>query len=135
MASQADLADRVRAALRDAGPVNEIKMFGGLCFTLNGNMVVGASHRGLLLRVGKERHAGALARPDARPMQMSGRPMDGYIVVDPPPSDEAGLRDWIGVAVAFVRTLPPKPRKTKCPTRRRLTFAGDGAGHRETRKL
>ena len=41
-------------------------------------------------------------------MEMSGRPMEGYVFVDPPPPDERGLRDWLVLAVTFVNTLPPK---------------------------
>jgi hypothetical protein len=46
-------------------------------------------------------------------MEMTGRPMEGYVFVDPPPGDEQGLRDWLGLAVAFVNTLPPKLPKPK----------------------
>ena len=83
-------------------------MFGGLCFMLNGNMAAGTSKRGLLVRVGKEQQSAALAQPGAKPMKMTGRPMEGYVFVDPPPSDERVLEDWMGLAVAFVKTLPPK---------------------------
>ncbi len=110
-------AARMRSALAGAGAgagsLREVKMFGGICFMLNGNMVAGASRRGLLVRVGKARHAEAVTRPGARPMEMSGRPMEGYIVVDPPPSDERALKDWLGLAVAFVKTLPTKNKATK----------------------
>jgi hypothetical protein len=102
MALDEDLADRMRAVLAGTGAVREVKMFGGLCFMLNGNMVAGTSRRGLLVRVGKDRHAQALARPGAKPMEMSGRPMEGYVFIDPPPPDEQGcgigsnsqLRSW-----------------------------------------
>jgi hypothetical protein len=88
-------------------------MFGGLCFTLNGNMVAGASKRGLLVRVGKDRYGEALARPGARPMEMRGQSVEGYVFVDPPPREEAVLRDWLGHATAIVKTQTPKPAKTK----------------------
>ena len=113
MALDEDLADRMRAVLAGTGTVREVRMFGGLCFMLNGNMVAGTSRRGLLVRVGKDRHAQALARPDAKPMEMSGRPMEGYVFIDPPPPDERGLRDWLELAVTFVNTLPPKLPKPK----------------------
>jgi len=53
MALDEDLADRMRAVLTGTGTVREVRMFGGLCFMLNGNMVAGTSRRGLLVRVGK----------------------------------------------------------------------------------
>ena len=114
-----DLAERMRAVLAGRGELREIKMFGGLCFMLNGNMVAGTSKRGLLVRVGKE-HAAVLARPDARPMAMSGRPMEGYVVIDPPPKEDRALREWLELAVAFVQTLPAKPPKSS-PRRTRTT--------------
>ena len=86
-------------------------MFGGIGFMLNGNLLVGASKRGLLLRVGKDRQSQALAKPGTRQMEMRGRPMDGYIYVDPPIRLDA-VRGWVEMAIAFVRTLPPKT-KTK----------------------
>jgi TfoX/Sxy family transcriptional regulator of competence genes len=108
MAVDEDLAERVRAALAGKGELREVRMFGGLCFMLNGNMVGGVSKHGLLVRVGKEQQARALARPDARPMEMSGRPMAGYVVIDPPPREDRVLREWLELAVAFVHTLPAK---------------------------
>jgi TfoX/Sxy family transcriptional regulator of competence genes len=118
MALDEDLAERMRAILAGTGAVREVRMFGGLCFMLNGNMVAGTSKRGLLVRVGKDQHSRALARADAKPMEMSGRPMAGYVFIDPPPRDERTLRDWLELGVAFVNTLPAKPvrstpRRTK----------------------
>jgi TfoX/Sxy family transcriptional regulator of competence genes len=118
MALDEDLAGHMRAVLGGTGAVREVRMFGGLCFMLNGNMVAGTSKRGLLVRVGKEQYSQALARPSARPMEMSGRRMAGYILVDPPPHDERALRDWLGLAVGFVNTLPAKlPRSKPGPTK------------------
>jgi TfoX/Sxy family transcriptional regulator of competence genes len=115
MALNKDLAERIRAVLAGTGSLREVRMFGGLCFMLNGNMVAGTSKRGLLVRVGRGQHARALARADAKPMEMSGRPMEGYVLVDPPPRDERTLRDWLDLAAAFVNTLPPKPPRSKPP--------------------
>jgi TfoX/Sxy family transcriptional regulator of competence genes len=112
MAVDGDLAKRVRVVLARHGELREVKMFGGLCFMLNGNMVAGTSKSGLLVRVGKEQRARALVRPDARPMEMSGRPLEGYVVIDPPPKDDRVLREWLELAVAFVQTLPAKPPKS-----------------------
>jgi len=113
MAVDEDLAERIRVALAGAGQVREVKMFGGLCFMLNGNMVAGTSKRGLMVRVGKDQQPNALARPGTQRMEMTGRPMEGYVFVDPPPADNQALRDWLALAVAFVKTLPPKAPKSK----------------------
>jgi len=113
MAVDEHLAERIRVALAGTGAVREVRMFGGLCFMLNGNMVAGTSKRGLMVRVGKERQPYALARPGAKRMEMTGRPMEGYVFVDPPPSDDRSLQDWLALAVAFVTTLPPKLPKSQ----------------------
>src|SRR2546421_3595562 len=108
MAVDEDLAERMRAVLGTTGAVREVRMFGGLCFMLNGNMLAGTSKRGLLVRVGKDRCSDALARPGAKPMEMAGRTMAGYIFVDPAPRDEAALREGLLAAVALAGNPPPK---------------------------
>jgi TfoX/Sxy family transcriptional regulator of competence genes len=113
MSADNQLAERVRAALTGTRAIHEIKMFGGIGFMLNGNLMAGASKRGLLLRVGRDRQEEALARPGARPMKMRGRTMEGYIYVDPPALTDSALKIWLRMAVNFVRTLPPKEPKTK----------------------
>ena len=113
MAFDENLAERVRGALAGTGAIREVRMFGGLCFMLNGNMVAGTSKRGLMVRVGKDQQPSALARPGAKRLEMTGRPMEGYIFVDPPPLDDRSLQNWLALAVAFVKTLPPKAPKSR----------------------
>jgi TfoX/Sxy family transcriptional regulator of competence genes len=105
------IAAAVRAALSDV-VIREVKMFGGIGFTLNGNTLVATSKRGLLARVGKDAQAAALARPGARMMEMRGRVMQGYVLVDPSALSGASVASWLRLARAFVATLPPKCRGT-----------------------
>jgi TfoX/Sxy family transcriptional regulator of competence genes len=115
--AKADLVDRVREALGDL-PVTEQKMFGGVCFMLNGNMLVGASPRGLMVRVGKEGHQRAAARPHAKPMEQGGRTMAGYIVVDNEGiARKRDLDAWLALAASHVGTLPAKEKKPPARTR------------------
>jgi TfoX/Sxy family transcriptional regulator of competence genes len=112
-AAQRDaLADLLRAALPAKG-VSERKMFGGTGFMLNGNMVAGTFRDGLLVRVGKEQHRAALARPGAGPMVMRGKPIEGYILVDGEGLRASAVEDWVQLALTHVRTLPPKSPKPK----------------------
>lgn len=106
MAIDEKLAAQVRAALVDADSVREVKMFGGLGFMLNGNMVAACSHRGLLVRVGELGMSDALAR-GAQPMIMNGRQMKGFVWVTGTP-DARAVKSWLRVARAFVETLPAK---------------------------
>lgn len=108
--AQANLADRIRLALAPL-VVTERKMFGGTCFMLNGNMVAGTLRNELLVRVGRNRDADALARPHARRMNM-GRPAPGYVVIaNEGTASDRDLKAWVNLAVEHVVTLPPKPDK------------------------
>jgi TfoX/Sxy family transcriptional regulator of competence genes len=111
MVADWDLAASVRNALLGAEAIREVKMFGGIGFMLNGNLLAGASKRGLLVRIGKDRQGDALARSGARPMVMRGRTMEGYVYVDPPALDDGAVQTWMELAVGFVQTLPPKPKQ------------------------
>lgn len=115
-----ELAATVRVALKGKRGVREIKMFGGIGFMLNNNLLVAASRRGLLVRVGKEGYGEALLKSDAQPMVMRGRTMEGYIRVAGKRLEERAVASWVELAVAFVKTLPPKISKPKPNPRKRL---------------
>ena len=109
MAYDEQLADRVRAVVVGRDDMNEKPMFGGLCLLAHGNMFAGIQSETLMVRVGPERHEEALGRQHARIMDFSGRPMRGYVYVDPPGiATEAQLREWIELSLSFVDTLPAK---------------------------
>jgi TfoX/Sxy family transcriptional regulator of competence genes len=109
-AQSEELAERVLAVIGDDPNISEKKMFGGICFMLNGNMLVCPMKSGdLLVRVGKDKYADAVALPGAAPMIMSGRTMSGFVQVAGEALDTDGtLVQWIARATDFVGTLPPK---------------------------
>jgi TfoX/Sxy family transcriptional regulator of competence genes len=113
MGADDDLAAAVRAALAGAGTIREVKMFGGTGFMLNGNLIAMLSKRGLLVRIGEDRLPEALKRPGARPMEMRGRTMEGYIIADHAELTAKAAQDWLQLALAFVQTLPPKEAGSK----------------------
>jgi len=117
-ANDLDLAGAVRSALTGVKAISEVNMFGGIGFMLNGNLLVGASKRGLLLRVGKQQQSQALAEPGTRQMEMRGRLMDGYVYVDPPIASNT-VRSWVDLARAFVATLPPKRKAKRDPAKQK----------------
>lgn len=104
------LADRVRKLLADEDAISERKMFGGIAFLLHGNMSVGLWTSGeLMVRVGEAGAEAALSEPHTRTPEMRGRPMKGWILVDPEAvKTEAQLREWVGRGTDFARSLPPK---------------------------
>lgn len=81
-------------------------MFGGVCFLLRGNMLCGTGKADFMFRVGKEQDAKALSRPGARPMDITGRVMQGFVWVDPDACDARALRRWIALAENYVEKLP-----------------------------
>ena len=109
MAYDEDLADRVRDALVDQDRVEERKMFGGLCFMVGGHMAVGVVKDELMARVGDDGEHEALEQQHARPMDFTGRPMTGFVLVSAGGVvTEHDVRPWVERALAFVSTLPPK---------------------------
>ncbi|MCY0147272.1 TfoX/Sxy family protein [Hoeflea sp. G2-23] len=110
-----NLAPRIRALLADTPGIGEIRMFGGICFTLNGNMMCADSHTGqMLVRLSRAEHQAALCESGTMPMVMRGKPMAGYLYVTPAELEsEPALSHWLERALAHARTLPPKPGKSK----------------------
>lgn len=106
-----DLAGRLRRALSERRNISEKSMFGGICFLLRGNMLCGTGKPGFMFRVGKAQDAAALARPGARPMDITGKVMKGFVWVDPAKCDARALKRWIAMAEDYVGALPPKEAK------------------------
>lgn len=109
MAYDAQLAERTRQTLLRTRGIREQKMFGGLCFLLHGNILVGVWRDSLVVRLGLEQAATALFEPDVRPFNITGQAMKGWIVVQPAGcDDDQSLADWIQRAKTFVQKLPKK---------------------------
>ncbi|HZT85047.1 MAG TPA: TfoX/Sxy family protein [Gaiellaceae bacterium] len=110
MAYDEHLAERIRALVGERADLTEKKMFGGLAFLVGGNMAVAASGQGgLLVRVDPEQSEGLVARTPARPMEMRGREMAGWLRVDTADvGDDPALAEWVGRGVSYAASLPPK---------------------------
>lgn len=105
-------ADRIRRVLRGREDVVEKRMFGGLCFMVSGKMCCGLTKTDLVVRVGKDGYAAAVALPHARPMDFTGRPLAGMVYVDPAGYATPGaLAKWVGRGIAFVTAAAPETRR------------------------
>jgi hypothetical protein len=116
MAYSEILAARVRRVLSDRGDVAERPMFGGLTFMVGGHMCCGVNQNELIVRLCPADVDAALARPHARPMDFTGRPMRGFVTVGPDGLKGPALRRWVGLAVANADALATKER-TEPPSR------------------
>lgn len=104
------LADRIRGHLFGAPQLTEKKMFGGLGFMVRGNMAVAASGQGgLLVRVDRDEGERLIATTAARPMEMRGREMAGWLRVDAADvTSEDALAEWVERGASYAASLPAK---------------------------
>jgi TfoX/Sxy family transcriptional regulator of competence genes len=105
MAFDEKLAAKLREIFNKTGQSTEKRMFGGIAFMLNGNMCCGVINDLLMARVGRDRYEASLALPHVRPMDFTGKPMTGYVYVEP---EDVDLKVWVDRCVDFVSTLPGK---------------------------
>jgi TfoX/Sxy family transcriptional regulator of competence genes len=103
------LAARVRERLRGRAGVTEKTMFGGPAFLIHGTMTAGVHGDELIVRIDPHAAPAALARPGARPFDVTGRPMHGWVLVAGAHLDDEQLDQWLAEAAAFVATLDPQP--------------------------
>jgi TfoX/Sxy family transcriptional regulator of competence genes len=109
MAYNLPLAELIKDELKSIPGLQEKTMFGGVGFLINGNMACGIHGDGLIVRLGPSGYESALAQPHTRPFDMTGKPMAGWIIVDPKGYEvERDLRHWVQQGVKFAQSLPPK---------------------------
>lgn len=98
-----------RDSLAQLQGITEKKMFGGLCFMLNGNMLCGVHKDGGMARVGKENEAVALELAGIEPLSFTGRKMGGMVDVNLEAIEDDEVRAAVlELALDFVGALPAK---------------------------
>ena len=119
MAYDEELAERIRELLALETAVTEKRMFGGLAFLIGGHMAVAASGQGgVLVRVDHRQSGRLVATTPARPMEMRGRPMQGWLRVAPEHvRTKRQLAKWVSLGAACARGLPAKSAAAKKPRR------------------
>ena len=109
MAFDERLADRIRTALGRRKGLTEKKMFGGIGFLANGNMCCGVHKDEMIVRIAPDETASALKQAHTRRFDLTGRPMNGWLLVEPAGlKSAAGLKKWVEVAAKYASTLPVK---------------------------
>ncbi len=111
MAYDEQLAARVRSGFSTARVrFEEKRMMGGLCFLVDGKMCVGVEKNRLMARINPEVYDAALRRKGCVPMDFTGRPMRGFVFVNPAGLGTDGeLSDWLKLALEF----NPKAKSSK----------------------
>ena len=108
MAYDLKLAERIRSELNGM-PFVEKKMFGGVGLLLNGNLACGVHKDDLIVRVDPEKHTALLKKPHAKPFDLTGKPMKGWLLVETDGvKTDKQLSAWVKEGVEFAVTLPPK---------------------------
>lgn len=111
MTNENVLAERIRPILSRRKGFSEKKMFGGVCFMINGNMCAGTWKGSLIVRLDKERHDETLANPHTKPANITGRIMKGWALVEPSGIEsDTDLKSWVRRAAKFAESLPVKRR-------------------------
>ncbi len=110
MAYDEELAERIRELVGGEADLTEQKLFGGLAFLIGGNMAVAASGQGgVLVRVDPAESDRLVATTNARPMEMRGREMPGWLRVGPEDvRTKRQLAKWVELGTGFARSLPAK---------------------------
>jgi TfoX/Sxy family transcriptional regulator of competence genes len=109
MAFDETLAARIRKNLARRKNVENKKMFGGIGFLLNGNMLVGVWKDSLIARVGSDEYEHAVLEPHVKEFDITGKPMKGWVLVEPQGVvEDDQLNEWIQRALKFVGKLPAK---------------------------
>ncbi len=109
MAINQELAERIRTHLKKREGFSEKKMFGGVAFLINGNMSVGVLGDEMIVRMEPEATETALQEPGVRPFDLTGRPMKGWVMVDPANSKQSkAFSKWVRRGADFAASLPKK---------------------------
>ena len=112
-----ELTNRLREALAPAGKVEEKVMFSGTCFMLNDKMCMGVIGDEMMCRIDPDIRQEVLEKPGCRPMEMGGREMKGYVIVEEPAfRSEKDFRYWVDLCLAFnpkAKSSKEKKRKAK----------------------
>lgn len=105
-----DLADRIRELVAGESDLSEKKMFGGLAFLIGGHMAVAASGQGgVMVRVDPAKSDPLVARTNARLAEMRGRPMQGWLRIDPEHlRTKRQLARWVELGTTYARSLPQR---------------------------
>ena len=109
MAYNIDLEHRIDKVIDRLGDISKKKMFGGVGYLMNGNMCFGIHKEYLIIRTSIEKAEELLKSEYARPFDITGKAMKGWLMVSPDYVEtEDQLLHMLKFGVNFVEHLPKK---------------------------
>jgi|WetSurMetagenome_2_1015567.scaffolds.fasta_scaffold238358_2 TfoX/Sxy family transcriptional regulator of competence genes len=108
MAYRIEIENQIRKVINGWSGIETKKMFGGIGFMMNGNMLTGAYKEQLILRLSEKDYQEVIKFPFADPFGITGRPMKGWALLDGQRLKPDDYKYWIEKARDFVVTLPIK---------------------------
>ena len=109
MAYDKALPERLAKIIASRSGMREKRMFGGICYMLNGNICVGIYKDNVIVRIGKDVAEKIMKESHVKPMDITGKTMKGWAMIE---SNwivkDKGLERFCNYAIEFVGTLPPK---------------------------
>ncbi|MBL7960616.1 TfoX/Sxy family protein [bacterium] len=115
MAYDQELAVRIRGVLDNKKiRFEEKEMMGGACYLVKKKMCVGIIKDDLMVRLDPDMYAEALTRKGCREMNFTGKPMKGYVFVEPAGmKTDKELGSWIQLALDFNPKAKASKKKKK----------------------
>lgn len=115
MAYNLEIADRTREIIAQTHKkVEEKRMFGGLCFMVNGKMCVGVESERLMVRLDPTIYDEVMEKEGCSPMDFTGKVMKGYVFVDVEAlKTRKQLEYWLNLALEFNKKAKPSKKKSK----------------------
>ena len=108
----AGLAARLDEIMAGMLEMEVTRMFGGYGFLMNDHMCVGVWNDVLIIRIGVDGWAAIENQPHVRPMDLTGRVMKGWAMIDQEGlSEDSDLQRFVDMAIMFCATLPQKPSR------------------------
>lgn len=115
MAYNEFLADRMRVILNEKS-VNylEKKMMGGLTFMVDDKMCLGIVKDDVMARINPDIYDEALQKIGCKEMKFTGRPMKGFVFIEPEGTDmDSDLDHWIQLALEYNPFAKSSKKKSK----------------------
>ena len=98
-----EVLERLRTYFADYANVDQVKMFGGVCFLVDRAICCGVLQGSLVLRVGKKNYQSSLLNREMEALIMGGRQISNFVLID----EEYLLNDedlfhYIAIAEGFL---------------------------------